>query len=562
MASSNFNLFTATKPSNFANTPLDRLGVDSKKSGFLHQIRDQLFYIEIWMFNQLKGEKPFGVPFSLVHGLAIEETLFDFNVKGWIVLNTDAEIIERGAAGDDIKAPFIFRTDGRNKISIKIYPLPNNAAAYDIGANSDTLPKDKWEMNFDCVIYDVEDLPTNSAQIKLRKFYFWDERYQYFLERNIEWSTGVQGLAFSGERPEQPYLLTDEQRSVPASVAIKSLIDSAAILDPKSDSAIGNSIKIGYTESGSINTPDLPLNLFSINWDNGYPETNKGKRQDLIFYNSPANSCVLDDLNYLLQNAISQQGNPVFLRYGRSSVEKEWNLFGLEEIFKNSEENQVEHLMVEDGITPQKPYIPRAYSNFSSDIQNFMSGFASRIKEYKFSPMVSIDDNKLVNMPLHHYDFSTGTFNVYAQENTVTEVANKLTEAGKTGLFGLNQTGSHVLMNINKTKKDGIMLQNLTSTRPFVPSILPKLIMMKDALFLNEALCFTANGLTIRSPGRFLFIDSVNSNENNPFDDRFLGQWMITKVVHVFTKTNYITEVVANKIDTFSKIWNVEDENL
>jgi hypothetical protein len=176
--------------------------------------------------------------------------------------------------------------------------------------------------------------------------------------------------------------------------------------------------------------------------------------------------------------------------------------------------------------------------------------------------MVSIDDNKLINMPLHHYDFSTGTFNIYAKENTVTEVANKLTEAGKTGLFGLNQTGSHILMNINKTKKDGIMLQNLTSTRPFVPSILPKLIMMKDALFLNEALCFTANGLTIRSPGRFLFIDSVNSNDNNPFDDRFLGQWMITKVVHVFTKTNYITEVVANKIDTFSKIWNVEDENL
>lgn len=568
MATTGFNLNTTINPTDFsttANTPLNRLQTDGKKSGFLHQIRDQLFYIEIWMFNQLKGEKPFAVPFSLVHGLAIEETLFDFNVKGWIVFNTDAEILERGTTIDDKReVPFIFRTDGRNKISIKIYPLPNNTAAYDINANPDSLPKDKWEMSFDCVIYDVEDLPTNSAQTKLRKFYFWDERYQYFLERNIEWSTGVQGISFNnnGQPIEKPYLLTDQQRSIPASVAIKSLIETASILDPKNTSTIGNSIKIGYTETGSIDKPDIPLNLTSINWDNGPPEEPFGIRQDLVFYTSPANSSVLNDLDYLLQNAISQKGNPVFLRYGRSSVDKEWTLFGLEELFKNSENNQVERLIIEDGITPSKPYIPRAYSNFSSDIQNFMSGFASRIKEYKFSPMVSIDDNKLVNMPLHHYDFSKGTFNIYAQENTVTEVANKLTEAGKTGLFGLNQTGSHVLMNINKTKKEGIMLQNLTSTRPFVPPTLPKLIMMKDALFLNEALSFTANGLTIRSPGRFLFVDSINSNVNNPFDDRFLGQWMITKVVHVFTKTNYITEVVANKIDTFSKIWNVEDENL
>lgn len=530
-----------------------------KKSGFLHQIRDQLYYIEIWMYNQLDGEKPFAVPFSFVEGLAIEEALFDFNIKGWIVFNTNAEILERGAVDGEtkIKAPFIFRTDGRNKISIKIYPIPNTSNLIDVGPSEQNLPKDKWEMSFDCVIYDVEDLPTNSAQIKLRKFYFWDERYQYFLERNIEWSTSIQGRALyrPNDNVQDIYQLTDIERAVPASFAIKSLIQTSANPDN------GNNTKIGYTEGSTIDRPDIPLDVFSLDWDNGYNINNKitNDREDLVLYTSPANSCVLDDLNYLLQNAVSKEGNPIFFRYGRSSVEKEWNLFGLEEIFKNSRENQVEHLIVEDGIPPQKPYIPRAYSEFSNDIQNFMSGLASRIKEYKFSPMVSIDDNKLLNMPLHHYNFSTAQYDIFSEKNTVTEVADKLTEAGKTGLFGLNQAGSHVLMNINNTKKEGIMLKNLNSYRRFVPSILPKLIMMKDALFLNEALSFTANGLTIRSPGRFLFIDSVNSNENNPFDDRFLGQWMITKVVHVFSKTNYITEVVANKIDTFSKIWNIED---
>lgn len=540
-----------------------------KKSGFLHQIRDQLYYIEIWMYNQLNGEKPFAVPFSFVEGLAIEETLFDFNVKGWIVFNTNAEILERGA-GDGLsdakreKAPFIFRTDGRNKISIKIYPIPNNTNPVPIGPVEDKLPKDKWEMSFDCVIYDVEDLPTNSAQIKLRKFYFWDERYQYFLERNVEWSTSIQGREYmiregllqSDLNNKDIYQLKDIERAMPVPFAIKSLIETAANPNNK------NRVKIGYKEGSTIDKPDIFLDLFNINWDNGYtekPNPVTGDREDLVFYTSPANSCVLDDLNYLLDNAVSKKGNPVFFRYGRSSVEKEWGLFGLEEIFQNSRENQVEHLIIEDGIPPQKPYVPRAFYEFNSDIQNFMSGLASRIKEYKFSPMVSIDDNKLLNMPLHNYNFSSGKYDIFSEENTVTKVADKLTEAGKNGLYGLSQAGSHVLMNINNTKKEGIMLQNLNSYKKFVPSFLPKLIMMKDALFLNEALSFTANGLTIRTPGKFLFIDSLNSNENNPFDDRFLGQWMITKVVHVFSKTNYITEVVANKIDTFSKIWDIQD---
>ena len=106
------------------------------------------------------------------------------------------------------------------------------------------------------------------------------------------------------------------------------------------------------------------------------------------------------------------------------------------------------------------------------------------------------------------------------------------------------------------------MLKNMFSPKPFIPTNFPKVQMMKDALYLNESVCFITNGLTIRSPGRFIFIDYSNSNDINPFDDRFLGQWLMTKVVHLFTQDNYITEVVANKIDTFSRLWPNEDKNL
>jgi hypothetical protein len=530
----------------------------NKNKRFTVSINNQFFHIEIWLYNQIEGMKPFPVTFKMVNSLAIEETLMDWFVKGWIVFENDFEVLERGwpysnDPKDYIKAPYVFRTDGRNKISIRIYPISNDTELYGITKNSESLPKDKWEMSFDCVIYDVEDLPTGNAQKKLRKFYFWDERYQIFSERNIEWSTSVQGLQSLNENNvENTYKLRDSQRAIPANFAIKSLISSVG------------KFPVGYTEGSSIDNPNVFLDTFSTVWDSGYNKTNPftNNREDLVFYTSPANSSVLDDLEYILASSISEKGNPVFLRFGRSSVDKSWSLISLERYFQESEKEQVERLILEDGIEPTKPYVARAQTNYElNDINNFISGIASRITQYKFSPMVSLDDQRIQNSPLYQYDFNISSFLINSEENTAKKVVEKMEETGKEGLFSLNNSryGSHVLLNLNKTKQFGLMTTNMFSPRPFIPSIFPRVQMMKDALYLNEAVSFVSNGLTIRSPGRFIFIDHTNSSETNPFDDRFLGQWMITKVVHLFTKGNYLTEVVANKIDTFSRLWPMED---
>jgi hypothetical protein len=564
--------FTAALTQGNVTTPIEYWKSQNENRKFIHQIRDQFYYIEIWLYNQIEGQKPFAVPFYFVNSLALEETLMDWFVKGWIVFNNNFEILERGAnsrssgtdAKEKIEAPYIFRTDGRNRISIKIYPIPNNQTyTINVGETESELPKDKWEMSFDCVIYDVEDLPTGSSQVKLRKFYFWDERYQIFLEKNIEWSTSKEADAWK---------LPDYERGMPANEALLNLIQTASLENPSSTSEnTGNYIHVGYIDGGRIDNPTVPMGNYDLNWDMGNSNTITKKlpngkeisyRNDLIFYTSPANNNVLDDMEYIISNVISKEGNPAFLRFGRYSEDKVWNLVGLEKYFRDAEKEQVERLFIEDGVEATKPYIPRAPSDFSSDIQNFMSGIASRIHQYKFSPMVAVDDNRIQNSPLHQYDFATGRFNIFYKENTAKEVINQMTTAGKQGLHSLKQASSHVLLNLNQTKNKGIMLNNMFSPKPFVPTNFPKIQMMKDALYLNESVCFITNGLTIRSPGRFIFIDHVNSNETNPFDDRFLGQWMITKVVHLFTQDNYVTEVVANKIDAFSRLWPNEDKKL
>lgn len=581
-------------------TQLDQQGVGDaireiegrrKKQGLIHQIRDQLYYIEIWLYNQIENQEPFQVSFLFVHSLAIEESLNNWWMNGWITFNNTFEMFERGntaGIGPNVKAPYTFRSDGRNRMSIRLYPIPRNDDNFLASFNaSDALPRDKWEMSFDCVIYDIEDIPSDNNIFKLKKCYFWDERYQIFSERNIEWSTGVQGrktmekLKLSSPSNLQPYEMTDIQRSIPANIAIKSIIDTASLLDPSVENESGNILKVGYKDdSGSIDKPDIPLNVFNPFWNNGPPAS---EMQNLVLYTSPANSTVLDDLDYVMQNAMSEKKNPVFLRFSRNVVQfeeertislqiedkpllqgKEWNLVSLEDIFQNASQNQIERLFIEDSTESLKtPHVPRGPTGYNGDIVNFTSGIASRIKSYKFSPMISIDDLEIKNKPVHSYDFKTGQWVIHTEENTAKSVIDSFTEIAKNGLFSFEQNSdAHLTINLNKTKQKGIIHSNEHITRTFFPTNYSKLEMMKKLLFLNQTISFTVNGLTIRTPGQFIFIDSPSSGPNNPFDDRFLGQWLILKVVHLFTKDSYITEVLATKVDTFSKIWNIEEDKL
>jgi hypothetical protein len=222
-------------------------------------------------------------------------------------------------------------------------------------------------------------------------------------------------------------------------------------------------------------------------------------------------------------------------------------------------------LIIEDNILTKQPYFNRG-PLYGEDIENFMqqnftSGIASRIKSYKFSPMVSLDDMKIVNRPLIYHDFNSGTFRIYPENNTAKDVIDKFTEAAKESLYSFETNkDAHILANLNQTKQKGIATKPALAYRPFVPNNLPQIEMMKNLLFLNQAISFVSNGLTIRAPGRFIFIDSTG--RRNAFNDRFLGQWIMTKVVHLFTKSSYVTEVIATKVDAFQKIWDVEDKNL
>jgi hypothetical protein len=524
---------------------------------YLLQIRDQFFHVEIWLYNQLDKFKPFRLPFTkeFVKALAIEETLHNWSTNGWIVISSPFEILERGAlVNADSKfpndPPFLFRTDGRNKISIKIIPITNTNNVPD--AEVQSLPPEKWEMCYDFVIYDVEDLPSETAAKKIRKLYFHDERYQILSERNIEWSTALYG-------PNQGRInSSDAAKTMSCSDAIQSIIKTAA---SPSSNPNNPEIHVGSTLGPrGIDNPNTRLDNFSADWDKGSPDSK-------IFYTSPANSCALEDIKYVMGSIKSEDGSPLFIDFNRynNPLGKQFSLVSFKKYIENAEKNQIERLVIQDNLDPlnAKPYFNRAPfdRNESSTIKNFQSGIASRIKDYAFVPMTANYDSRIVNAPTHNYNFSSGKFSTIFKGNKVTDVLNNVKDVAN-GLYSFQKKQGQLQMHINKTKQTGLMTQNNFVPRTFFPNNISYVSMAKDFLFLNQALHFSTQGLTFRSPGNFVFIDrEVSNGDPNPFDDRFLGQWMITKVVHVFTLSSdnnhdYITEVVVNKIDNFTKWWD------
>lgn len=517
-----------------------------RRKGDIFQIRDQQFYIEISMHNELQGEEPLMVPYFFVDSLIINESLQNWATTAEITFNTDFELFSRGSPNEiktndrlisKIKAPYIDRTDGRNRISIQIVPMNNEYAEYD---------EKIWALSFDFVVVDIQDLDVPNSQKKKRKYILVDERYQILTEKNLEWSTR---LIQSYLLQKLPASLVDDEAALNPNIALQWLLAQAG-----TNQITGETVYTGFDFVGNINTPNVPFfNIDYANWSVGNINTNK------ILYTSPANSTALDDLYYILAHCQGNDFGPVILDLGKSLGDKSWKLYSISDLCQNASNLQVERLFIEDSSSPENttPPVQRAETDTSTS-KNFTSSVASRIQRYKFVPMVASDDNRILNSPLTWFDWSTSQWNINAVENTAEQVEDQLDKYARIGLYSHSYgPNPHVLLNINKTKMEGIMRKNENASSKYIPKNAPRNQMLLDSLFLGQAISFQTLGLTIRAPGKFCYIDRIASGDSNPFDDRFLGQWLMTKVSHLFTQGTYVTEVIANKFDAFNKVFPV-----
>jgi hypothetical protein len=522
----------------------------AKTKGQLYQINGQYYYIEVSFYNGVYKD-PVNIPMGIIEEINIKESLYDWSTTGYITFQNDFQLLERGLqskkqdTGEKQTVNFLCdRPDGRNKFCIRIYPTDvDNKDQKDFLESN----KEDFELCHDFVVYDIQDLPTSTAEKKLKRYYFWDERYQLLLERNLEWSTALATKKLYNIEN----FTTDDQRKLPANIAVREFLKEASKYPD------GTDIKVGFEEGGDMSKPEYIMGeIDDKKW-------NMGKNENKIFYTSFSRSNGMDDLNYLLKFCCDENGFPVILDLGRTTKNKKFSLVSLKTIFDNSAKNQKEIISLVDTKDGEmsKAWDSRGPMKLTDNpLQNFSSGHASKITSYQFSPMVNFDDLQQTTSPLHTFDFDRGEFQVLFEGNTIDDFIKKATEMCS-GLFNLQKDKKgQLLIKNNKVKQDSGIIKNYHTALTNVPSNLPCIQMLKDFIFLNQTLVFQTYGLTLRTPGNFITLESIHStSETNDFWDKFLGQWLITEVQHNFTQKSYTNVVSVNKVDSHNKVYPIND---
>lgn len=541
---------------------------------FLAVFNQQQYFFKITIYNGDKNTSPLELDYYFVDQLTIEETLYNWYVTGFLILKNEYEFFERGAVDkatvDKFLSIYTFRNDGRNKVNIRIYPIFNPDQEI-----TESISPELWEINYDFVIYNVEDLPAKNLAQKRKKLFLWDERYQHFLERNIQWSTYYvaekQQLSINPEL-DLTQILPDTTCKV--GEAIKHLIQTAC--GETDISPISNkTLKVGWDPTdpiSGIKSPNLKVASFD-EWDNG-AELNK------INYTSPAGYTVIDDLDYLMQYYISNSniqdvknlGMPGLLRLSRYT--KKWSLTGIDQLFQQSTDgdnagsNLIEQLFVqmpsEESVrnsVRKTPESPAVNITGRANFVNISVGVSSNIYAYRFTTMSSLDDLKITNRPIVNYNNNTCLWNLYYKDNSIESVKSAINQELLPKLYG-RKLGA--LIGVNKSKINGLNTfpTNVIMQGDFV-KVLNRNEMILSNILLNQALEFDSLGLTIRTPGKFISIDRLDSNSpnRNDFEDRFIGQWMLARVVHTFVGNKYLTNTLGVKMHSFNELAAFNPDN-
>jgi len=482
----------------------------------------QMWNVEVILNNH--DTDPYQMSPNIIMELAIEDDLLNWPTQGYLVYQNKQEGIERNLD----KNAWYYRMDARDEISIRLTPIFKNSEL--------DFPEEIWEIKINAVVYDVEDLPSTNIETKAKKIYFWDKKYQMLMDKNIQWSTATTEYnEYIGGGVNAAHA-TDDERSMYTGDAIKALLTDA-----------------GFEEY-----------IDHENWDPG-----KSK----ILYTSPAQSSVIDDLNYLLSLHISSTNNDICI-FTTDRATQKWQLLAVNKIFKQAGKSadtpgdrQLEHLFFEDQMyntgkntSPYKaPYTKEPSTK--KDIK--LTGW-NTIDTYQFVDMSGLDNEKTLNSkPVFWYDFSEKQFGADYKENEISAVRDKFKKLYVDELLGDKPTP---LFTLNKTKTEqyNIDPQFIFSSATGASDAAMRLKfgmgkILFGGLFLNECISYRVMGSTHRIAGSFIGIDRLTANTNYKFDDKICGQWFVTNVKHIWKYNKFVNDVIAVKIHSYSDLKIKED---
>jgi len=509
---------------------------------------DGLYYYNIVLFN------PDGdvvrIKQSAIKALVLEDTISNFYHEGYLIYENRFDVLESINAianpGSDKNEYFAqnkndsfvgyrFRGDCRDFLYIDIMPDVKGKGTSVQQGNFDEQDKRTFNLKFAFSIYNTEDVLGDSPELKYKKLYFHDTSYQIMNEKQVYFSTS------DLIKNDQIILLNNQDRGAQTGIAIKELLKKTF-------------------------TPDENYNIkFSDIWDEGGSS---------LFYSSPAQSKAIDDLQYLLDyhvSTVESNYDNCFLRIERYT--DEWSLISYSDLFKRA--YQSSSFLQNEGITglggpdmietfylafPSDNSSPKDVETRIPEFQNNLVTFnnSSILDQYEFTTMSGMDSqNDIVSHLVHSHNFATHTFRIDFTNNNIEKAQEIYYQNYVQNMKGQNGKSPASNLTLNKYREQQKNIKNIFSVSSESQNqrfSFGRNQILKSSLFLNNCIKFKTKGNTIRQAGKFINIQRNNQVPNNPFDDKYLGIYLIVKCNHLFTDTTYNTEILAIKTYNFNDL--------
>lgn len=501
---------------------------------------NQGYDIEIILYN---GKNKLVLTKNAFRELNIEESLMDWAVRGYIVLDNQYEYFRRLpdlAQENNPNAFYKFLGNGKDLIKITIHPKKLEDRI-ESKINFD-LPFEQWGIEFEAIMYDVKDIETDSVNTKLIKIYFAEKIYFDLMNRNIEFSTTEK--ATEGMDLEQIIQLSNWDRSLKTGDAVYEF---------------------------------LKKNQLEKNLDNyGTEKWNEGDDKNKIFYTSPSNQKAIQDLTYLLALHTADEAHkyePCFFKLERSKNRgepKQFSLIPVSEYFKKAGkdapgEYATDHFYIQNVAQQDTNVIEivKTPEVRGVDVVKDVKGIEySEIKTYNF-----LENQATTNISLFS-NFLNVSFNGIDGQFNFEKVGNTSEEARQfikdNYIKELKTTSNEARITLNKEIKDGtntqIQFTNLKTHEARYAVGRNRLIL--NQLFNAIGISFPARGMTIRQPGRFFSVSRKGEINDKDFDHRIEGQYLATNITHVFKTddSNYFNDIVGVKCHVWMDSWPLDED--
>jgi hypothetical protein len=498
-----------------------------------------------------------GLTTDSVELLQISDNILEYSSFGTLIFKNDNDAIERSNLTknltkkenyfarqpknvENLFSEFFFRNDCRDYVIVYIEPEYTELATNE--NNEDLIPFITLKHVFS-VISNEDIISEDDGNTKFKKLSLVDVTLEIFREKNIDFSTA--NLVSDIDNVTQ---VDDGDRAVLTGDALKSII------------------KMGVTEGSLGETTFKDENVFSSFWDNGTTD---------IFYTSPGEYNVLDDIEYILERHTS--ANEPFDRclLRKNRFFGTWSLISLKDYFKNAI-HQTDNASSGGQFHVETIYLGSPGDNINDTknslfsrtptipIHNETIGEYSMVDDFKFFNMNGIDNQRdIVTTAVHSYELNQKQFQIDLSNNNVTKSLNTYYEnyvkGSTSNTFPLflanNKTQINSNIFVNSLRTHGINFKNVFSINDKEPDQrlgMGRNAILTNAIFKNNAVELDLQGLTFRAAGKFFSFNRTKNIPQGKFDDKVFGTYFLVDVQHIFSGGTYRNKIIGVKTYLYS----------